>query len=123
MLRQSPGAGSRAVLGSTVTLTVARRPEWATTWSESGSGAFDSEQIEVTAPQGDWRLVVEVRPRYLIFGSGSATLSWEGTGAGHITVGSVGSDDVAPLSGPGTYRLHVQPRGSVSWTVRVEQLG
>jgi len=123
VLRQSPGAGLRAILGSTVTLTVAREPEWETSWSKSGSDDFDSGDIEVTAPQGDWRIVVDVRPRYLIFGSGSATLSWEGTGAGHFTVESVGSDEVSPLSGAGTYRLHVQSRGSIDWSVRVEQLG
>jgi hypothetical protein len=122
VLRQSPDAGTRAVLGSNVTLTVAREPEWGTTWSQSGSGAFDSEDVEVTAPKGDWRLIVELRPRYFIFGSGWATLSWEGTGAGRITVDSVGSDEVAPLSGAGTYRLHLQPHGRVDWTVRVEEL-
>jgi serine/threonine-protein kinase len=123
VLRQSPGGGTRAVLGSSVTLTVAREPEWGTTWSESGSGAFDSGEIEVKAPKGDWRIVVELRPRYFIFGSGWASLSWEGTGAGHITVGSIGSDEVAPLSGAGAYRLHLDPHGSVNWTVRVEELG
>ena len=123
VLRQLPGAGMRAILGSSVTLTVAREPEWGTTWSQSGGGTFDSEDVEVQAPEGDWRIVVEVRPKYLIFGSGSATVSWEGTGAGHITVDSVGSDEVAPLSGAGTYRLHVHPHGSISWTVRVEELG
>ena len=64
-----------------------------------------------------------MHPRYLIFGSGSASVSWEGTGAGQIGVDQVGSDEVAPLSGAGTYTVHVRPRGSVSWTVRVEQLG
>jgi serine/threonine-protein kinase len=123
VLRQSPGPGTRAVLGSTVTLTVARAPEWGTTWSQSGSGSYDSEDVEVTAPQGKWRIVVDLHPRYLIFGSGSATVSWEGTGAGNISLDSVGSDDVSPLSGAGTYRLHVHPQGSVSWTVRIEQFG
>ena len=70
VLRQSPDPGARAVLGSTVTLTVARAPEWATAWSQSGSGSYDSDAIEVTAPQGKWRIVVELHPRYLIFGSG-----------------------------------------------------
>ena len=123
MLRQSPDPGARAVLGSTVTLTVARAPEWTTTWSQSGSGSYDSDDVEVTAPQGRWRIVVELHPRYLIFGSGSAAVSWEGTGAGQIGLDEVGSDEVAPLSGAGTYRLHVRPHGSVSWTVRVEQFG
>ena len=82
VLRQSPDPGTRAVLGSTVTLTVARAPEWGTTWSDSGSGSYDSEDIEVTAPQGKWRIVVDLHPRYLIFGSGSATVSWEGHGSG-----------------------------------------
>ncbi len=123
VLRQSPGASSRQILGSTVTLTVARVPEWETTWSQTGSGRFDSEDIEVTAAEGKWRIVVDLRPRYLIFGSGSATVAWEGTGAGHIGLDSVGSDEVAPLSGAGTYRIHVHPHGSVSWTVRVEQYG
>jgi len=50
-------------------------------------------------------------------------VSWEGTGAGSISLASVGSDEVAPLSGAGTYRIHVHPQGSVSWTVRIEQLG
>ena len=123
VLRQEPAPGARAVLGSTVTLTVARAPEWGTTWSESGSGDFDSNPIEVTVPQGNWRIVVELDPRYLIFGSGSATVSWEGTGSGQIRLDRVGSDEVAPLSGAGTYTLKVGPRGSVNWTVRIEQLG
>jgi beta-lactam-binding protein with PASTA domain len=123
VLRQDPAPGSRSVLGSTVTLTVARAPEWGTTWSQSGSGSYDSDTIEVTASQGKWRIVVELHPRYLIFGSGSATFSWEGTGAGSIPLGSVGSDEVAPLSGAGSYRLHVHPHGSVTWTMRIEQLG
>ena len=123
VLRQSPGPGTRAVLGSTVTLTVARAPEWGTTWSQSGSGSYYSEDIEVTAPEGKWRIVVDLHPRYLIFGSGSAAVSWEGTGAGSISLDSVGSDEVAPLSGAGTYRVHVHPQGSVSWTVRIEQFG
>ena len=123
VLRQSPGPGSRAVLGSTVTLTVARTPEWETAWSESGSGTYDSAPFRVTVPEGDWRIVVELRPRYLIFGSGSATFSWEGTGSGQIRRPTVGSETVAPLSGAGTYTAHVHPRGSVSWAVRVEQLG
>lgn len=123
VLRQAPEPGTRAVLGSTVTLTVARAPEWATAWSESGSGSYDSGPIQVTAPQGKWRIVVELHPRYLIFGSGSAGVSWEGEGAGQMGLDQVGSDEVAPLSGAGSYRLHVRPHGSVSWTVRVEQFG
>ncbi len=123
VLRQEPAPGERAVLGSTVTLTVARAPEWGTTWSESGAGDFDSQPVEVTVPEGDWRIVVELDPRYLIFGSGSAIVSWEGTGSGQIALDRVGSDEVAPLSGAGTYTLQVRPRGSVHWTVRIEQLG
>ncbi len=91
------------MLGSTVTLTVARAPEWSTTWSESGTGDYDSHTVEVTVPQGKWRIVVELDPRYLIFGSGSASVSWEGTGAGQIGLDQVGSDEVAPLSGAGSY--------------------
>ena len=123
VLRQSPAPGARAVLGSNVTLTIARAPEWKTTWSQSGSGTYDSEDVQVTASQGNWRIVVELHPRYLIFGSGSAGVSWEGTGAGQIGLDQVGDDEVAPLSGAGTYRLHIRPRGSVSWTLRVEQFG
>ena len=123
VLRQSPEPGARAVLGSTVILTVARAPRWMTTWSQSGSGSYDSGGIDVTAPQGKWRLVVELHPRYLIFGSGSASVAWEGTGAGQIRLAQVGSDEVAPLSGAGSYRLHVRPEGSVSWTVRIEEVG
>ena len=123
VLRQSPAPGTRAVLGSKVTLTIARAPEWTTTWSQSGSGSYDSDAVEVTTSQGNWRIVVELRPRYLIFGSGSAGVSWEGTGAGQIGLAEVGTDEVAPLSGAGSYRLHIHPRGSVSWTLRVEQLG
>jgi len=77
----------------------------------------------VTAAQGEWRIVVELDPRYLIFGSESTFVSWEGTGSGQIGLDQVGSDEVAPLSGAGAYTLRVRPRGSVSWTVRIEQLG
>src|SRR5262249_22747646 len=74
VIGQSPDAGNRAVLGSTVTLTVARALEWGTTWSQSGSGTYDSGDVAVTAPKGNWRIVVDVRPRYFIFGSGTATV-------------------------------------------------
>ena len=60
------------MLGSTVTLTVARAPEWDDLVGER-PGDYDSRPIEVTVPQGEWRIVVELDPRYLIFGSGSAT--------------------------------------------------
>ncbi len=123
VLSQSPGPGERAVLGSKVTLTVARAPEWTTTWSESHSGVYDSDPIEVTAPQGKWRIVLDVHPRYLIFGSGSASVSWDGAGAGEFGLDEVGSNEATPLSGAGTYALHVRPRGSVSWTVKIEQYG
>jgi beta-lactam-binding protein with PASTA domain len=123
VLRQTPEQGSSTVLGSTVTLTVARAPEWTAVWSKSGSGSYDSEDVDVTALQGKWRLVVELHPRYLIFGSGTATFSWEGTGAGAIDLDDLGSDEVAPLSGAGAYRFHVRPHGTVNWTMRVEQLG
>ncbi len=122
VLRQDPEPATRAVLGSTVTLTVARAPEWSTTWSQSGSGSYDSEPIEVTAAQGKWRIVIDLSPRFLIFGSGSAAVSWEGKGAGQIGLDEVGSNEVSPLSGAGSYQLHVRPKGSVSWNVRVEQL-
>jgi serine/threonine-protein kinase len=123
VLRQAPAPGGRAVLGSTVTLTVARAPEWSATWSESGTGDYESEPVEVTVPQGDWRIVVDLDPRYLIFGSGSATVLWAGTGSGQIGLDQVGSESVAPLSGAGTYTVRVRPIGSVSWTLRIEQLG
>ncbi len=123
VLRQSPDPGARAVLGSKVTLTIARAPEWLTTWSQSGTGSYDSDRVEVAAAEGEWRIVVELHPRYLIFGSGSAAVSWEGTGAGEIGLDQVGSDEVAPLSGAGSYTLHVRPHGRVSWIVRIEQLG
>jgi beta-lactam-binding protein with PASTA domain/predicted Ser/Thr protein kinase len=123
ILRQSPEPGARAVLGSKVVLTVARAPEWRATWSDSGNGSYDSGDIRVDAAEGKWRIVVELRPRYLIFGSGSAAFSWDGAGAGQIGLGSVGSDEVSPLSGAGTYRIHVRPHGSVTWSVRVEQFG
>lgn len=58
----------------------------------------------------------------LIFGSGRATFTWEGTG-GEVALDEAGSSDaVEPLSGAGTYRIHVRPEGSVSWSVRVEAL-
>lgn len=123
VLRQSPDPGTQAVFGSTVTVTVARAPEWMTSWSKSGSGDYDSGALDVSVPQRKWRIVLELHPRYLIFGSGSATLIWEGTGSGQIGLDAVGSTDVQPRSGAGSYRLRVQPRGSVNWSIRIEQLG
>ena len=124
VLRQTPGPGTRAVLGSTVTLTVARAPEWTTTWSRERQRLVRFRRRSRSRPRrAKWRIVVELHPRYLIFGSGSAAVSWEGTGAGQIGLDQVGSDEVSPLSGAGSYTLHVRPSGSVSWIVRVEQFG
>ena len=122
VLRQDPAPG-RAEVGSTVTLVVARPFEWVEVYSESGGGDFDGEDFEIDVPEGRWRIVYALSPRYLIFGSGRATFTWEGTGAGEVALDEAGSSDaVEPLSGAGTYRLHVRPEGSVSWSVRVEAL-
>ena len=122
VLRQDPTPG-RAEVGSTVTLVVARPLEWVEVYSESGSGDFDGEDFQIDVPEGRWRIVYSISPRYLIFGSGSATFAWEGTGAGEVALDEAGSADaVEPLSGAGTYRLRVRPQGSVNWSVRVEAL-
>ena len=124
VLRQSPDPGTRAVLGSTVTLTVARAPEWGTTWSQSGSGSYDSERRSRSplrrASGGSSSTSIRATSS-----SAPARRPSRGRapGAGSISLDSVGSDEVAPLSGAGTYRVHVHPQGSVSWTVRIEQLG
>lgn len=122
VMRQDPAPGT-AEVGSTVTLVVARPFEWAEVYAESGGGDFDGEDFRIEVPQGRWRIVYSLSPRYLIFGSGRATFTWEGTGAGEAALDEAGSSDaVEPLSGAGTYRIHVRPEGSVTWSVRVEAL-
>lgn len=122
VLRQDPAPGT-AEVGSTVTLVVARPFQWTEVYDESGSGDFDGEDFRIEVPQGRWRIVYSLSPRYLIFGSGRATFTWEGTGAGAVALDDAGtSDAVEPLSGAGAYRIHVRPQGSVSWSVRVEAL-
>lgn len=122
VLGQKPVPG-RAEVGSTVTLTVARPFEWVTVMSESGRGDSDGDEFEITVPQGRWRIAYALSPRYIFFGDGRALFRWEGTGAGEVALDEAGrSDVVEPLSGAGTYRLHVRPQGSVDWAVRVEEL-
>ncbi len=104
VLRQSPEPGSRAVLGSTVTLTVARAPEWSTTWSESGSGDYDSGPLEVTA-RGEMANRRRAEPSLPHLRLRLGEFAWQGTGSGQIDLDGSAHESVAPLSGAGTYSV------------------
>ena len=56
---------------------------------------------------GSWSTSI---PRYLIFGSAPRRSRGRARAPAQIALDEVGSDAVAPLSGAGTYRLHVRPQ-------------
>ena len=116
----SPETGTRAQLGSTVTLTVAREPRW--TPIERVEGTEDAEPQSFTVPAGA-RLVlttVDTSPLGLFGGEVDVHMSEDSEGESQVTAGeTLVLADVA--SQARTIEVGLDVHGSVHWALAVEE--
>ena len=116
----SPETGTRAQLGSTVTLTVAREPRW--TPIERVEGTEDAEPQSFTVPAGA-RLVlttVDTSPLGLFGGEVGVHMSEDSEGESQVTAGEgLVLADVA--SQARTIEVALDVHGSVHWALAVEE--
>jgi serine/threonine-protein kinase len=116
----SPEPGTRAQLGSTVTLTVAREPRW--TPIERVEGTEDAEPQSFTVPAGA-RLVlttVDTSPLGLFGGEVGVHMSEGSEGESQVTAGeTLVLADVA--SQARTIEVALDVHGSVHWALAVEE--
>jgi serine/threonine-protein kinase len=120
VLGVSPEAGTRAQLGSTVTLTVARAPHW--TAIERVEGTEDAEPQSFTVPAGA-RLVlttVDTSPLGLFGGEVEVHMSEGSEGETQVRAGeALVLADVA--SEERTIEVGLDVHGSVHWALAVEE--
>jgi eukaryotic-like serine/threonine-protein kinase len=120
VLAVTPEPGSRAQLGSSVTITVARAPRW--TPVDRVEGTEDARTEPLTVPAGD-RLVlttVDTSPLGLFGGAVDVGLSGDvgdvsRVGAGESVVLTGAAD------GPRTIQVALDVHGSVHWALAVEE--
>jgi PASTA domain len=120
VLAVTPEPGSRAQLGSSVTITVARAPRW--TPVDRVEGTEDARTEPLTVPAGD-RLVlttVDTSPLGLFGGAVDVGLSGD---VGDVSRVDAGESVVltGAAGGPRTIQVALDVHGSVHWALAVEE--
>ncbi len=121
VLEVSPGPGARVQLGSTVTVVVAREPEWTTLAAVDAADARETGPIRVPAGA---RVVLAVdNTSFFNLVAGAAVARWSGDAEGEVEVAADRRDVVlvAPADSRRTVSFRVDPSsGDVHWYLRVE---
>ncbi len=120
VLAISPEPGSRAQLGSTVTITVARAPRW--TPVDRVEGTEDARTEPLTVPAGDQLVLttVDTSPLGLFGGAVDVGLSGDVADVSRVDAGeSVVLTGAA--GGPRTIQVALDVHGSVHWALAVEE--
>ena len=120
VLAVSPEPGTRAQVGSTVTLTVARAPHW--TPVDGSEGTEDAEPTPISVPAGA-RLVlttVDTSPLGLFGGDVDVRLSGDVEGESRVDAGE--TLVLADVAGQArTIEVALDVHGSVHWALAVEE--
>ena len=120
VLAVSPEPGTRAQVGSTVTLTVARAPHW--TPVDGSEGTEDVEPTPISVPAGA-RLVlttVDTSPLGLFGGDVDVRLSGDVEGESRLDAGE--TLVLADVAGQArTIEVALDVHGSVHWALTVEE--
>ena len=121
ILELEPAQGTRARIGTTVTVIVAREPRWEIVKSLDGSDGYSTEAILVDSGH---RVVLAVdNTSFLGLFPAYVDVSWQGEATGSAEVGS-GEDGLLlqPADAPRTVAFTISPDGSAHWTLRIEKL-
>ena len=119
ILASRPTSGTRATVGSTVTVLVARAPVWEASSRLEGTEDVSTEPIVV--PAGARLVLSTVDTSPLGFFGGSARVALDGDVEGETEVDAGESIVLAEPSGEErTIEVQVDVDGSVHWTVAVE---
>jgi serine/threonine-protein kinase len=116
----APRPGTRVQLGSTVTVVVAREPEWVTLADVDGTAALETGPVTVAA-RARVVLVVDNTSFLNLFG-GTARARWSGDAEGEVEVPADRQTVVLvePSGADRTISFGVEPSGQVHWYLRVE---
>jgi hypothetical protein len=116
----APAPGSRAQLGSTVTITVARVPRWAAV--DRVEGTEDARTEPLTIPAGDRLVLTTVDTSPLGLFGGAINIGLKGDVVGASRVGAGESVVLAGAAGKDrTARVTLDVHGSVHWALAVEE--
>jgi beta-lactam-binding protein with PASTA domain len=123
VLEVSPGPGTRARIGSVVTLVVAREPRWETVRELDGQD--DAVTPTLRVPSGGRVVLIARNTSFLGLLGGAVTAEWSGDAAGSVEVAADGGGTVLvePAERERVVSVRVDEHGPTHWIVRVEALG
>ena len=119
VLAVQPAAGTRLRVGSTVTVVVAREPQWEVEQAFEGEDSATTEPLAV--PAGARVVLVVDNTSFLGFLDGWVGAAWRGDddGAAEVDTGRE-TVIVEPTDADRTLEFRIEPHGSVRWKLVVE---
>ena len=122
VLELRPAPGTRIPVGSTITVVVAREPQWMT--ARSFDGEEDATTDTISVPAGARVVLVAHDTSWFGFGRGWVGAAWSGDESGATTI-DAGDDAVLvePANSGRAIAFRLEPHGSTRWELRVETVG
>jgi serine/threonine-protein kinase len=122
VLEVSPAPGTRAPIGTTVRVVVAREPRWESVTELSGDDDRSTDPLRV--PGGARVVLVADNTSFLGLLGGGVTAEWSGDAAGSVEVAADGGGTVLvePARHERLVSFALDKHGSARWTLRVEAL-
>jgi eukaryotic-like serine/threonine-protein kinase len=122
VLSLRPAPGTRIPVGSTVTVVVAREPEWVT--ARTFEGEEDAKTDVIAVPAGARVVLLAHDSSWFGFGRGWVGASWAGDERGSTAI-DAGDETVLvePADTGRAIAFRLEPNGSTRWELRVETMG
>jgi len=122
VLELRPAPGTRIAVGSTITVVVAREPQWVT--ARTFDGGSDATTDAIAVPSGARVVLLAHDDSWFGFGRGWVGAAWSGDEEGSTTI-DAGDDAVLiePSDTPRAVAFRLEPHGSTRWELRVETVG
>ena len=122
VLELRPAPGTRIPVGSTITVVVAREPQWVTVRSFDGEENATTDTISV--PAGARVVLLAHDSSWFGFGRGWVGAAWSGDERGSTAI-NAGDETVLvePADTNRAIEFRLEPHGSTRWELRVETVG
>jgi serine/threonine-protein kinase len=122
VLELRPAPGTRIPVGSTITVVVAREPQWVT--ARSFDGEEDATTDAISVPAGARVVLLAHDGSWFGFGRGWVGAAWSGDEEGSTAINA--GDETVLVEPADTAReiaFRLEPHDSTRWELRVETVG
>jgi eukaryotic-like serine/threonine-protein kinase len=122
VLELRPAPGTKIPVGSTITVVVAREPQWVT--ARSFDGRDDATTDAISVPAGARVVLLAHDDSWFGFGRGWVGAAWNGDDRGSTAIDAGGETVlVEPGNTDREIAFRLEPHGSTRWELRVETVG